>query len=61
MNHHQEARGREQGAWGMEKEPIKSNEDLEAYKMAFDVAMKIFDLSKKFAFIPPPASLLKKP
>jgi 23S rRNA-intervening sequence protein len=32
----------------MEKEPIKSHEDLEVYKMAFDVAMKIFQLSKKF-------------
>ena len=38
----------EQGAGGMEKEPIKSHEDLEVYKMAFDVAMKIFELSKKF-------------
>ncbi|MDZ7994361.1 MULTISPECIES: four helix bundle protein [Nostoc] len=32
----------------MEKEPIKSHEDLEVYKMAFDTAMKIFELSKKF-------------
>lgn len=32
----------------MEKEPIKSHEDLEAYQMAFDAAMKIFELSKKF-------------
>jgi hypothetical protein len=32
----------------MEKEPIKSHEDLEVYKMAFDVAMKIFELSRKF-------------
>ena len=32
----------------MEKKPIKSHEDLEVYKMAFDVAMKIFELSKKF-------------
>ncbi|MEA5580727.1 four helix bundle protein [Nodularia harveyana UHCC-0300] len=32
----------------MKKEPIKSHEDLEVYKMAFDVAMKIFELSKKF-------------
>lgn len=32
----------------MEKEPIKSHEDLEVYKMAFDIAMKIFELSKKF-------------
>jgi|GEM_PF-2176770 len=42
------AGGRGQGAGGMEKEPIKSHEDLEVYKMAFDVAMKIFELSKKF-------------
>jgi four helix bundle protein len=47
--------GREQGAGsekqgvaGMLKEPIKSHEDLEVYKMSFDVAMKIFDLSKNF-------------
>lgn len=39
---------RGQGAGGMEKEPIKSHEDLEVYKMALDVAMKIFELSKKF-------------
>lgn len=32
----------------MKKEPIKSHEDLEAYKMAFDTAMRIFQLSKKF-------------
>ncbi len=32
----------------MGKEPIKSHEDLEVYKMAFDVAMRIFDVSKKF-------------
>ena len=32
----------------MVKKPIKSHEDLEAYQMAFDVAMKIFELSKKF-------------
>lgn len=32
----------------MGKEPIKSHEDLEVYKMAFDGAMKIFELSKKF-------------
>jgi four helix bundle protein len=32
----------------MEKEPIKSHEDLEVYKMAFNVAMKIFELSKEF-------------
>ncbi len=29
-------RGRGKGAGGMEKEPIKSHEDLEVYKMAFD-------------------------
>jgi four helix bundle protein len=32
----------------MGKEPIKSHEDLEVYQMAFDAAMKIFKLSKKF-------------
>jgi four helix bundle protein len=32
----------------MEKEPIKSHEELEVYQMAFDAAMKIFELSKKF-------------
>jgi hypothetical protein len=32
----------------MEKEPIKSHEDLKVYKMAFDLAMKIFELFKKF-------------
>jgi four helix bundle protein len=32
----------------MEKQPIKSHEDLEVYKMAFDVAMRIFELSKTF-------------
>ena len=32
----------------MGKEPIKSHEDLEVYQLAFDAAMKIFELSKKF-------------
>ncbi len=32
----------------MEKEPIKSHKDLKVYQMAFDAAMKIFELSKKF-------------
>ena len=32
----------------MEREPIKSHKDLEVYQMAFDAAMKIFELSKKF-------------
>ncbi len=32
----------------MEKEPIKSHKDLRVYKLAFDVAMKIFEVSKKF-------------
>ncbi len=40
--------GRAQGAGEMGKEPIKSHEDLEVYQMAFDAAMKIFQLSKKF-------------
>jgi four helix bundle protein len=32
----------------MGKEPIKSHEELEVYQMAFEAAMKIFELSKKF-------------
>jgi len=32
----------------MQKGAIKSHEDLEAYQMAFDAAMKIFELSKTF-------------
>ncbi len=32
----------------MGKEPIKSHEELEVYQMAFDAAMSIFELSKKF-------------
>ena len=32
----------------MTKELVKSHEDLAIYQMAFDVAMKIFELSKKF-------------
>jgi four helix bundle protein len=32
----------------MGKEPIKSHEDLAIYQMAFDAAMTIFKLSKKF-------------
>ncbi len=32
----------------MSKEAIKSHEELEAYQMAFDAAMKIFESSKKF-------------
>ncbi len=27
---------------------IQSHEELEVYKLAFDAAMKIFDVSKKF-------------
>ncbi|WP_446373558.1 four helix bundle protein [Coleofasciculus sp. D1-CHI-01] len=30
------------------KELVKSHEDLAVYQMAFDVAMKIFELSKRF-------------
>jgi four helix bundle protein len=41
-------RQRGQGAGEMRKEPIKSHEDLEVYQIAFDAAMKIFELSKKF-------------
>ena len=32
----------------MEREPVKSHKDLEVYQMAFDTAMKLFELSKKF-------------
>ncbi|MBW4672481.1 MAG: four helix bundle protein [Desmonostoc geniculatum HA4340-LM1] len=32
----------------MEKEPIKNHQDLKVYQMAFDAAMKIFEISKKF-------------
>jgi hypothetical protein len=32
----------------MQKGAIKSHEDLEVYQMAFDAAMKIFELSKIF-------------
>jgi hypothetical protein len=31
----------------MGKEPIKSHEDLEVYQLAFDAAMKIFELSRE--------------
>ncbi len=32
----------------MKREMIKNHQDLEVYQMAFDAAMKIFELSKKF-------------
>ncbi len=32
----------------MEREPIKSHKDLRVYQMAFDAAMNIFEVSKKF-------------
>ena len=32
----------------MERKLIKSHEELEVYQTAFDAAMKIFELSKKF-------------
>ncbi|MBD2294541.1 four helix bundle protein [Anabaena sphaerica FACHB-251] len=32
----------------MEKEAIKNHQDLRVYQMAFDAAMKIFELTKKF-------------
>jgi four helix bundle protein len=32
----------------MSREVIKDHKELEIYKMAFDAAMKIFELSKKF-------------
>jgi four helix bundle protein len=36
------------GGQEVRKELVKSHEDLAVYQMAFDVAMKIFELSKKF-------------
>jgi four helix bundle protein len=32
----------------MRKEPIKSHEELQVYQMAFNAAMRIFELSKNF-------------
>ncbi|MCA1993008.1 MAG: four helix bundle protein [Coleofasciculus sp. S288] len=32
----------------MSREAIKDHKDLEIYKMAFDMAMRIFELSKRF-------------
>ena len=32
----------------MEREPVKSHKDLRVYQTAFDAAMNIFELSKKF-------------
>lgn len=32
----------------MEKKKVRTHEDLEVYNIAFDAAMSIFDLSKKF-------------
>ena len=39
---------RSRGAEEMGKEFIKSHKDLKVYQIAFDAAMKIFELSKKF-------------
>jgi hypothetical protein len=36
------------GQGAMRRELIKSHEDLQVYQMAFDMAMQIFELSKKF-------------
>lgn len=39
------------GEWvsrDMEKQPVKSHKDLRVYQTAFDAAMKIFEISKKF-------------
>jgi hypothetical protein len=33
---------------GKDGKVIRDHKDLEIYKMAFDAAMKIFELSKKF-------------
>jgi four helix bundle protein len=32
----------------IEKEAIKNHQDLRVYQMAFEAAMKIFELTKKF-------------
>jgi four helix bundle protein len=32
----------------MERKPLQSHRELEVYQMAFEAAMKIFELSKKF-------------
>jgi four helix bundle protein len=40
--------GEDMGGQEVRKELVKSHEDLAVYQMAFDVAMKIFELSKKF-------------
>jgi four helix bundle protein len=32
----------------MERKPIQSHRELEVYQLAFDAAMRIFELSKKF-------------
>jgi four helix bundle protein len=36
------------GAFEVNKESFKSHEDLAIFQLAFDTAMKIFELSKKF-------------
>lgn len=36
------------GAREMSRDAIRDHRDLEIYKMAFDTAMEIFDLAKKF-------------
>ncbi|WP_199301919.1 hypothetical protein [Sphaerospermopsis sp. FACHB-1194] len=35
----------------MNKEAIKDHKDLGIYKIAFEAAMKIFELSKKFQYL----------
>ncbi len=37
-----------EGMKQMNREPLKDHRDLEIYKKAFEVAMQIFELSKKF-------------
>ncbi len=39
------------GRWGdgaMERRKVKTHEDLDVYQIAFEAAMKLFELSKKF-------------
>lgn len=39
---------RSRGAGEMDRVAIKNHKDLRVYQMAFDAAMKIFEVSKKF-------------
>ncbi len=45
---HGEESGESRGGKKMPKEAIKDHKDLGIYKIAFEAAMRIFELSKKF-------------